>query len=148
MTLKTIFLAGVVLAAPFVLPHTAQAGHGGDYCREYTKSIRVGGRLESGYGQACRQPDGSWLIVSLQGNIDPFEKLYRSAREVNWAPEIQYRNHRHRYYQPVEYHYPCPIHDRHRPPGHAYGHDWKRDWHDRHDDHNDDRHHDRRRRRD
>jgi surface antigen len=34
------------------------------YCREYNTTIAIGGKLEKGYGQACRQPDGSWQIVS------------------------------------------------------------------------------------
>ncbi len=34
----------------------------GAYCREYQQQIIVGGRTESGYGQACRQPDGSWKV--------------------------------------------------------------------------------------
>jgi surface antigen len=36
----------------------------GRYCREYEQTINVGGRAERGYGTACRQPDGSWQIVS------------------------------------------------------------------------------------
>lgn len=35
----------------------------GQYCREYTQRIMVGGRAEEAYGQACRQPDGSWKII-------------------------------------------------------------------------------------
>ena len=35
----------------------------GRYCREFTQTIRVGGRTERGYGTACRQRDGSWRIV-------------------------------------------------------------------------------------
>lgn len=35
----------------------------GDYCREYTQTIRVGGKTQQGYGTACRQPDGTWQIV-------------------------------------------------------------------------------------
>ncbi|MGE0754683.1 MAG: RT0821/Lpp0805 family surface protein [Alphaproteobacteria bacterium] len=35
----------------------------GDYCREYSQSITVGGRTEKAYGTACRQPDGTWKIV-------------------------------------------------------------------------------------
>jgi surface antigen len=35
----------------------------GRYCREYQQTIYVGGKKESGYGTACRQPDGSWEIV-------------------------------------------------------------------------------------
>ncbi|MEE9140471.1 MAG: RT0821/Lpp0805 family surface protein [Alphaproteobacteria bacterium] len=40
--------------------HTAT----GAYCREYQQTITVGGRTEDAYGTACRQPDGSWQIVS------------------------------------------------------------------------------------
>ncbi|MFI4983716.1 MAG: RT0821/Lpp0805 family surface protein [Rickettsiales bacterium] len=32
-------------------------------CREYTQTISVGGKVEKGYGTACRQPDGSWEII-------------------------------------------------------------------------------------
>lgn len=35
----------------------------GEYCREYTQTINVGGSTERAYGTACRQPDGSWQIV-------------------------------------------------------------------------------------
>ena len=35
----------------------------GAYCREYQQEIVVGGRKQQGYGQACRQPDGSWKII-------------------------------------------------------------------------------------
>ncbi len=31
-------------------------------CREFQQTITVGGKQESGYGTACRQPDGSWQI--------------------------------------------------------------------------------------
>lgn len=30
------------------------------YCREYQSDVRVGNRIEHGYGTACQQPDGSW----------------------------------------------------------------------------------------
>ncbi len=35
----------------------------GRYCREFQQTIVVGGELESGYGTACRQPDGSWEVL-------------------------------------------------------------------------------------
>ena len=38
--------------------------YGGGYCREYTQTIYVGGRTQEGYGNACRQPDGSWKFDS------------------------------------------------------------------------------------
>ena len=34
----------------------------GAYCREYQQEVVVAGRRQQGYGQACRQPDGSWKI--------------------------------------------------------------------------------------
>jgi surface antigen len=38
------------------------SGYG--YCREYSHTIYIGGRPQQGYGTACREPDGSWRIVS------------------------------------------------------------------------------------
>ncbi len=35
----------------------------GEYCREYQTTVSVGGKTESAYGNACRQPDGSWRIA-------------------------------------------------------------------------------------
>ncbi len=45
-------------------PQPAYETNEGQYCREYTQNITIGGETESGYGTACRQPDGSWKIVS------------------------------------------------------------------------------------
>ena len=36
----------------------------GSNCREFSQTVTVGGRTEEGYGTACRQPDGSWKIIS------------------------------------------------------------------------------------
>ena len=36
----------------------------GTACREYQQTVTVGGKTESAFGTACRQPDGSWKIVS------------------------------------------------------------------------------------
>ncbi|MDR3450307.1 MAG: glycine zipper 2TM domain-containing protein [Alphaproteobacteria bacterium] len=35
----------------------------GTYCREYSQTVRIGGRARESYGTACLQPDGSWRIV-------------------------------------------------------------------------------------
>ncbi|MHA1154197.1 MAG: RT0821/Lpp0805 family surface protein [Alphaproteobacteria bacterium] len=32
------------------------------YCREYTSTATIGGKTETTYGRACRQPDGAWQI--------------------------------------------------------------------------------------
>jgi len=37
---------------------------GGTYCREYKTTVTISGKPENAYGTACRQPDGSWKLVS------------------------------------------------------------------------------------
>ena len=34
------------------------------YCREYQTTVTVDGKTQKAYGKACRQPDGSWKMVS------------------------------------------------------------------------------------
>lgn len=34
------------------------------YCREYQTTVNVGGKVQQAYGKACRQPDGSWKVIS------------------------------------------------------------------------------------
>ncbi len=47
-----------------VTPQQYYQASNGQYCREYNQTITVGGRTEQGHGTACRQPDGTWQIVS------------------------------------------------------------------------------------
>ena len=47
-----------------ITPSAPYQTSNGQYCREYNQKITVGGQTKSGYGTACRQPDGSWQIVS------------------------------------------------------------------------------------
>ena len=35
----------------------------GNYCREYQTTVTIGGESHQAYGTACRQPDGTWVIV-------------------------------------------------------------------------------------
>lgn len=42
---------------------TYQASSGAN-CREYQTTVTVGGKQEKAYGNACRQPDGTWKIVN------------------------------------------------------------------------------------
>lgn len=46
-----------------VVPSNYYQTAGGQYCREYSQRVTVGGRTEEAYGTACRQPDGSWQVV-------------------------------------------------------------------------------------
>ena len=36
----------------------------GRYCREFQQEVVIGGQIQDAYGTACRQPDGSWEIVT------------------------------------------------------------------------------------
>lgn len=47
-----------------VIPSAPYKNQTGQYCREFQNKITVGGKTQNGYGTACRQPDGSWQIVS------------------------------------------------------------------------------------
>lgn len=47
----------------YVMTPTQTYDPGTGPCREYTLDAVIGGRTEQIYGTACRQADGSWLIV-------------------------------------------------------------------------------------
>ena len=47
-----------------VTPTRTYQRDGGDYCREFQQTVTVGGNIEEAYGTACRQEDGTWMIVS------------------------------------------------------------------------------------
>ncbi len=36
----------------------------GQYCREFSQTIQVGGKSERAFGTACRQQDGTWRVVN------------------------------------------------------------------------------------
>lgn len=36
----------------------------GRYCREFLHKVSIGNKTEQAYGTACRQPDGSWEVIS------------------------------------------------------------------------------------
>lgn len=38
----------------------------GQYCREYTTSAVIAGKTQQMYGTACRQPDGTWKVISTK----------------------------------------------------------------------------------
>ena len=39
----------------------------GRYCREFQHQVTIGGEIEQAYGTACRNPDGSWEVMSVDG---------------------------------------------------------------------------------
>lgn len=114
----------------------AQSYGGGDYCREYTRTVTIGNRREEAYGTACLQPDGQWQIVN-ESDLRPvsYDNYVGNNRTVvvNRPTQIVYRdrtptrvfffgtpqryNHYYRY-------------DRRRDDHHYYG---RGRGHDRHD---------------
>jgi surface antigen len=46
-----------------IVPTKTYKSDGGQYCREYTQTVVVGGKQEKAYGKACRKPDGQWEVV-------------------------------------------------------------------------------------
>ncbi len=47
-----------------VTPMRTYQENAGRYCREYQTVSVIGGRQRQTYGTACRQPDGSWQLIS------------------------------------------------------------------------------------
>jgi surface antigen len=47
-----------------VTPQETYQRGDGRYCREYTAKAQVGGNSQTVYGTACRQPDGTWELIS------------------------------------------------------------------------------------
>ena len=45
-----------------VQPVRTYRAESGQYCREFQQTVTIGGRTERAYGNACRQPDGSWRV--------------------------------------------------------------------------------------
>lgn len=149
-TIMKICLAAGALFVPLAAADDAEAR---EFCREYQKSIIVNGRPERGYGTACKQEDGSWLIVSAEGNVDPFDALRARKVEIVAAHRPVYFSYGPRM-RPVYYkvcdsrayyhdHTPWFIYSDYGRPGWRGRHHWKRhhDWEDRHDGrgHDDDR---------
>jgi len=48
----------------YVVTPTSTYESGTGPCREYTLDATIGGKTEQIYGTACRQADGSWLVVN------------------------------------------------------------------------------------
>ena len=46
-----------------ITPTQTYQRNDGTHCREFQQTVTVGGEMQEAYGTACRQPDGSWLII-------------------------------------------------------------------------------------
>lgn len=109
----------------------AQAYNNNLQCREYTRTIYIGGQPQQGFGTACLQPDGSWQVVSdgqIGATVAPqyitervvvrepvyvptsyYSSGYYPRRGISISIGNHYPNHRwhrgyHRHYQPQAWH--------------------------------------------
>ncbi len=60
--MKPLFFSIAALGAMI-----AGGAHAQGHCREYSQSVTIGGQQQRSYGTACMQPDGSWQVVSQNG---------------------------------------------------------------------------------
>ena len=51
-------------ASGYVTPTREGTSSAGRYCREFQHEVTIGGKKEQSHGTACRQPDGSWEVIS------------------------------------------------------------------------------------
>lgn len=95
-------------AADWVNPDTEHAGavvpvrtftnSRGQPCREFITTITVGGEQQQGYGTACRQPDGTWQIVSDEPPVQVTKVVERPV--YVYRPAERYYVYPHAYYNP------------------------------------------------
>jgi len=48
----------------YSVPERTYQDSQGQYCREYQTTVVIDNRPQSGHGTACREPDGTWRLVS------------------------------------------------------------------------------------
>ncbi len=99
---KTLLLAGLACALSMFSTPSEAREH--EYCREYTKTIRIGGDIHRGYGKACLQPDGSWKIVFLKGVAALRSKIIEDVRKDHH--KVVLAHHYPKSYVPVAVYYP------------------------------------------
>lgn len=117
---KSLLVIASFFLLPFAAPESAEAG---EYCREYQRNIVVGNQIQTGYGKACRRPNGDWEIISTTPGFDPYEIVPSDIR-----PRVVYSNvyyepipprqvvvvPAYNYYYPRQYYHPRPHYSRPR----------------------------------
>ncbi|HRC26474.1 MAG TPA: hypothetical protein PKX87_03485 [Alphaproteobacteria bacterium] len=91
MKRTAIFAIGPALAALISLgaPQTAKAQEA--YCREYTRTVWIGGQARESYGTACLKPDGAWETVSERPQNLPFESRFEARYEPDFSDPVVLR---------------------------------------------------------
>lgn len=121
--MKKAFFVPVLIMAATGLTSEAQASSysNSDYCREYTRTIYVGGKPQQGYGTACQQADGSWKIISGDNVGQTIAPTYFVEQPVVYYQEPVRNVYRTSYYAPRPAYSSLSI-----SIGSRGGHDWNR----------------------
>ncbi len=82
----TLLGAATVAAIPAHAYETAAP-----YCREYIRTVTIGGRTQQAYGTACLQPDGAWKIVSEEAQTGAFQAQNDAFEAQDAAPVLVYQ---------------------------------------------------------
>jgi len=105
------------------------AAYNEPYCREYTKPVTVGNRVQEGFGTACMQPDGSWQVVSQASVPGQYPVIQNPGVITTYPAASVYQTREVIVERPVIVQRPAPmfsigwgIFDNHR---HHHGHNWR-----------------------
>lgn len=117
------------------VPYNAGYGQAQPYCREQVQRIRIGNRIEQGYGTACLQPDGSWKLVSdVRYDAAPIQSTTYYAPATYYATPAycppQYSG--SSYYSRPYYHASSPLIFASYSSGYRGGYDHDYRYHGRH----------------
>jgi hypothetical protein len=134
---KTAFFGLGLLTAALMGASDEAKAYGNDYCREYTRTVYIGNRMQEAYGKACLQPDGSWMIVGegmgndIPANVSNVDYVIRDNDRYITPPRVVY------YSQPrVNVYRSAPAfvwyHNGHYRDGHYVSYKKHKHW-DRHD---------------
>lgn len=147
---RYIWVSGLVVSTVSIFTSEASASNAYDagYCREYTRTIHVGGRPQEGYGTACLQPDGSWRITAGDDVGQTISPAYIVEQPVVYIQEPARNVYRTTHYGPRPSYTSFSVtfgdddgwRDKHYYKKHRRWHDHGRH-HGRWDDDDDDYHH-------
>jgi hypothetical protein len=156
MKRSAIFALGSALAALISLGTPQDAKAQESYCREYTRTVWIGGQARESYGTACLKPDGAWETISEEPRDLPFESRFEAPYDLDFSEPVILRE-RVPFRRTIVVHHTRPVVVyRDRPP-YAWGRRFDREYANHRHGHRehayrdwryDGRHHDRSRDRD
>lgn len=87
-----------VMVMVTALPMAAEA----EVCREYTRTIMIGGKAQEGVGTACQQEDGSWRMQGSGEEVEMASSSYPQVIERERVIVVEKEPEYHRHYRRAE----------------------------------------------